>query len=201
MIMNKDLNSPYELEELQGMGFIQIGENVKVDRTCVFYGTPNIALESNIRVDAYCVFSAGEAGIKIGSFVHIATGVSILGSGGVTIEDFVGLSARVSVFSSNDDYTGGSMTNPTVPERYRNVRSAQVIFRRHAVVGCGSVILPGVELGVGASIGALTLVNKSIPPFTVVSGNPMRKIGMRGRRLLEYESQLRTALGTKTNNT
>jgi acetyltransferase-like isoleucine patch superfamily enzyme len=43
----------------------------------------------------------------------------------------------------------------------------------------------------GASVGALSLVNKSVPDFAVVSGNPIRRIGTRDRRLLELEMQFR----------
>ena len=88
------------------------------------------------------------------------------------------------------------MTNPMVPTEFRNVYTAPVTLNNHAIVGAGSVILPGVTVGVGASIGALTLVNKSVPDFTVVTGNPPRKIGMRSRDVLERECEFRQRLAS-----
>jgi dTDP-4-amino-4,6-dideoxy-D-glucose acyltransferase len=184
----------YSSEELRSIGLGSVGESVFVDRTCRFHGPGNITLGSHVRIDAYCVLSAGEGGIAIGSFVHLATGVSIVGCGRVVIEDFAGLSAKVSVFSSNDDYTGGSMTNPMVPVQYRNITIAPITVRRHAIVGAGSVVLPGVEIGIGAAVGALTLVRKSVRDFAIVSGNPMCVIGERGRQLLDYEKEIRASL-------
>lgn len=181
----------YSAEELKEIGLHRIGENVRIDRTCRLYGAANIAIGSNVRIDAYCVLSAGPAGISIGSFVHISTGTILLGSGGVTLEDFVGLSARVCVFSSNDDYSGEALTGPMVPSEFRNVLSDRVIFRRHAIIGAGSVLLPGIEIGVGAAVGALTLVKKSVPEFTIAAGNPMRMIGKRSRQILHHEEKLR----------
>jgi acetyltransferase-like isoleucine patch superfamily enzyme len=59
------------------------------------------------------------------------------------------------------------------------------------IVGAGSVILPGVTIGQGAAVGALTLVRKDVPPFTIVAGPRGEAIGERDRRLLELEQELR----------
>jgi galactoside O-acetyltransferase len=48
-----------------------------------------------------------------------------------------------------------------------------------------------VELGVGAAIGALTLVRKSVPCFVVMAGNPAREVAERGRAMLEREEKIR----------
>ena len=81
------------------------------------------------------------------------------------------------------------MTNPTIPDEFRNVTTAPVVLRKHALVGCGSVIMPGVTLGVGASVGALSFVNHSIPDFLVVFGTPLRKVGVRSKELLAMETR------------
>jgi len=96
------------------------------------------------------------------------------------------------LFSTNDDYTEGYMTNPTVPEGFRKVTAAPVRLGRHAIIGCGTVILPGVVVGDGSAVGALSLVKADVEPFTVVAGAPARKVGERDRvRLLEFERRLR----------
>ncbi len=178
----------YTPEELNAIGFGGIGSNVSIDRTCRFYGSPDISIGSNVRIDAYTVISSGSKGVKIGNHVHLACFVSILGNGGVVLEDFCGLSARVSIFSANDDYRSGHLTGPTVPESYRNVVSAPVVMRKHVIIGAWSVILPGVTIGLAASVGALTFVNKNIADFQVVVGHPMRTVGVRDNSILEREA-------------
>ncbi|MEI8255821.1 MAG: acyltransferase, partial [Deltaproteobacteria bacterium] len=163
-------------------------------RTVSFFEPRNIHLGSHVRIDGYTVISAAK-GLHIGNYVHIACFCQIVGAGGpVVFEDFAGLSARVSVYTSTDDYTGGSLTNPTVPDRYKQLRSGPVTLKRHVIVGCGSVLMPGVTLETGASVGALTFVNKSVPSNSVVAGHPMRVVGQRnGERLLALEAELREA--------
>ena len=117
-------------------------------------------------------------------------------SGRILMEDFSGLSSRVALYTATDDYREGYLTNPTVPDELRNVRCGSVVLRRHVVVGAGCVILPGVELGFGSSVGALSCVRKSVSELKVCVGGStsLRVIGERSReRLSALESRLRTA--------
>ncbi|MGZ5443019.1 MAG: acyltransferase [Thermoanaerobaculia bacterium] len=181
----------YSLEELRDLG-VQFGRNVQIDRSVRLFNPAGVRIGSNVRIDCFSVLSAGDDGLEIGDHVHLAMGVGIFGaSARVTIEDFAGLSARVVVFSGNDDYRDGFLTGPTVPMSYRRVTAGPVTFRRHAIIGAGSVILPGVEIGVGASVGALSLVHRPVGDFEIVAGSPARRIGERSREILERERALR----------
>jgi galactoside O-acetyltransferase len=77
-----------------------------------------------------------------------------------------------------------------VPAKYRKVSCGDVVFQKHALVGAGSIVMPGVTLGTGASVGALSFVNKNVPEFAIAAGIPIRIIGQRSRRLLELEADL-----------
>jgi len=165
---------------------------VLIDSTARFFGAEHIAIGSDVRIDAYSVISAGEPGVEIGDHVHLGTGVQIFGRAGVVLEDFVGLASGVRVYSENDDYVGGALTGPTVPDDVREVYAAPVHFGKHVIVGAQTVILPGVVVGQAAAVGALSLVSKSVSPDEIVVGNPLRSIGKRdGERLTELERQLR----------
>ena len=69
------------------------------------------------------------------------------------------------------------------------MRRGRVILRPHVIVGCGSVILPGVTLERGVAVGALSLVNKNVPEFLIVSGQPARRVGVRNRARLDALEQ------------
>ena len=81
------------------------------------------------------------------------------------------------------------MTNPMVPTEFTHVTHADVILRKHVIVGAGSVILPGVTLDEGVSVGALSLVNRDCQAFGVYSGTPVRRIKERKRDLLAIEAE------------
>lgn len=173
--------------QIEAMGFAHVGCDVKLSDRASFYGVSRIAIGDHTRIDDFCVLSAGEGGIQIGAYVHIAIQSSLMGAGPITLEDFAGLSSRVAIYSSNDDYSGAHMTNPTVPVEFTGVSHAPVHLGRHVIVGAGSVVLPGVTLHEGVAVGALSLVRKDGEPFTIYAGNPARRIGSRRRDLLALE--------------
>ena len=178
----------YSREELEKIGFATLGENVLVHKTVQMFSPQSIHIGDDVRIDCFSLLSAGEDGIRIGSNVHLAAGVYIFGAGGsVVIEDFCGFSSRVTLYTASDDYSEGYLTNPTVPEDYKKITRGPVHIKKHAIMGSGSVIMPDTVIGVAAAVGALTFVNKHIGEFLIVSGNPMRIIGKRNRKILEME--------------
>ena len=171
------------------MGFAEIGDNVLVDKSVILIGINRIKIGSNVRIDALSLVITSGMEIRIGSGVHIAAGTKLFGTAGITLGSYSGISAGVSIFSQSDDYSSGALANPLVPETLRNVKSSRVEVKPYAIVGANSVVLPGVIIGKGASIGALSFVNKSVPDFTIVTGNPLRKIGIReSKNINEHES-------------
>jgi dTDP-4-amino-4,6-dideoxy-D-glucose acyltransferase len=177
-------------EQLQKVGFAAVGDNVFISEKASFYRPEMISIGSHARIDDFCVLSAGDGGIEIGNYTHIAVFTSLIGKGKIKLNDFSNISSRVSIYSSNDDYSGEYMTNPMVPSEFTGVTHADVEVGRHVIVGSGSVILPGVVLEEGVTVGALSLVNKNCDSFGIYAGVPMRKIGERKRRLLDLEKTL-----------
>lgn len=176
-------------EAVEQMGFASVGENVQISDRASFYGVSRISIGSNVRIDDFCVLSAGVGGITIGQHVHIAVYSSMIGAGEIILSDFCNISSRVSIYSSNDDYSGATLTNPTVPSAYTSVTHADVFLGRHVIVGSGSVILPGVTLEQGVAVGALSLVTRNCTAFGIYAGNPARRISERKRDLLELEQR------------
>jgi dTDP-4-amino-4,6-dideoxy-D-glucose acyltransferase len=171
-----DFLSAKELMELQ-LG--ACGESVRISRRALILSPERVHIGSNSRIDAFCVISGSSKGVFIGSHVHMSAYVSILGADRVTIEDFCTVSVRCSLFTSNDDYLGFGLTNPTVPERYREVVNGPIHLKEHCIIGCGSIILPNVRIGRSAAVGALSLIKSDVDDFAIVAGVPMRRIGTR----------------------
>lgn len=179
----------YNKQELLNLEFKSIGDNIKISKKTSFYGNSRISIGNNVRIDDFCVLSAGKGGIEIGDYVHIAIYSSLQGEGKITLQDYTGISSKVSIYSSNDDYSGEYMTNPTLPSKYTNVHYADVLICKHVIIGCGSIILPGVTLNDGVAIGAMSVVYDNCDEFYIYKGNPATKLLKRNRNLLEIEKK------------
>ncbi|MGL5129730.1 MAG: acyltransferase [Aeromonas popoffii] len=184
-------------QQLSSMGFAELGSNVLISDKASIYGASRIKIGSNVRIDDFCVLSAGDGGIEIGSYIHIAVYSSLIGAGQITLANFVNISSRVAIYSSNDDYSGEYMTNPMVPAEYTNVTHANVTLAKHVIIGSGSVVLPGVNIYEGAAVGSLSMVTKDCDAFGVYIGVPAKKIKYRKQDLLKFEEFLISELNIK----
>lgn len=168
--------------QLLELGFGSLGKNVLISDKCSLYNTSNIFLGNDIRIDDFSVISAGDGGIYIGDYVHIACYVSLIGKGKIELQDFCGISGRTSIYSSSDDYTGNFLTNPTVPDDLRKVISATVTIGRHVIIGTGCCVLPGITIGDGAAVGACSLVTKNVNKGKFVFGIPAKVLKERSNK-------------------
>jgi acetyltransferase-like isoleucine patch superfamily enzyme len=55
-----------------------------------------------------------------------------------------------------------------------------VVIEEDATVGAGAIVLPNVTIGRGSIVTAGSVVTKSVPPKTMVQGNPAQPIAMGG---------------------
>jgi galactoside O-acetyltransferase len=176
-------------QELKALGLANCGKNVSISDKASIYNPSKISIGNNVRIDDFCVISAGEGGIFLGNYIHLAVYSSIIGAGKVTFSDFGGLSSRASIYSSNDDYSGEYLAGPTVPSQYLRIKHADVSIGKYVAIGSGSIILPGVIVEDGVVVTALSVVNKNCAAFGVYAGN--RRIRERSRHLIELADQIR----------
>lgn len=176
------MDSFYNDDELKEIGLKSIGQNVLVSRKCSLYGCGGISLDSNVRIDDFCILSGR---ITIGNYVHIAAGTYLYGGdAGIVIEDYSTLSSRCAVYALTDDYSGNSMTNPMVSERYRDVFSSQVKIESYVIIGTGCTILPGIHIGEGCAVGAMSFVNKNLESWTMYKGIPATAYKKRMKKMM-----------------
>lgn len=181
-------NQAYKLE------LAQVGQDVIIWPQAKIVSPEVIAIGDSVIIDDF-VFIMGGKSTQIGSFVHIASFTSITGGGELVMEDFTALSSGVRVFTGNEDYLGGCLTNSSVPYPYRLPTRSFVHVRKHSIIGTNTVILPGVVIGEGAAIGANSLVTKDCEPWKIYAGSPAKAVKTRPQdKLLELEAQLRQEL-------
>jgi len=146
------------------------------------YGT--VTIGENVRIDDFCILTGN---ITIGNNVHIACFTFLSGASGfIAIGDYVGIGSRTTILTACDDFSGKSMNNPTIPDEYKpGLHQGPVVLCKHVIVGAHTVILPGVTIHEGCSVGAFGLVKQDLEAWGVYAGVPAKRIGDRARDLLE----------------
>jgi acetyltransferase-like isoleucine patch superfamily enzyme len=147
---------------------IQIGSNSRIlgAVTCKSSGQISIGNYTNIEenVSIQCLTN-----IKIGSFCGIAEGTLIADNNNHPTEVTARIEHRIRVSTGGLGYLGlgnGWEMSDTAP-----------VVIGDAVWICGnSTILKGVTIGDGAIVARGSVVTKDVEPYTVVAGNPAKKV-------------------------
>ena len=178
--------------QLREAGFRSVGENVRIAKNCTIIGVENISIGDNVIIDGYCtIVAVGTGWLRLGSHIHIGSYSHLSAGDGIEMQDFSGLSQGVRIYSRTDDYSGNSLTNPTIPPNYSKIIRGTVTLEKHVIIGSGTVVLPKVTLAEGAAVGAQSLVTKNLKPWEIYFGSPVKRLKSRSRDLLANEAMLR----------
>lgn len=105
--------------------------------------------------------------ITLGKNIFINHACTFLDLGGITIEDNVQIGPKVNLITEN---------HPVDPTRRKDLDLGAVVIRRNVWIGAGATILPGVTIGEDSIVAAGAVVNRDVPPRTIVGGIPARII-------------------------
>ena len=160
---------------LRGKNQIKIGEGF----TCGF----------NCRLDALNFNKLDGFLIEIGNNVEINDSVHIGAVEKVIIEDGVLIASRVYITDHNHgSYKGSQQDNPLVAPKDRKIFSSPVKICKNVWLGEMVCVLQGVTIGEGSIIGAMSVVTKDIPPYSIAIGSPARVIKTFNFEINSWES-------------
>ena len=105
--------------------------------------------------------------------------------------DFSGCAAGCRLMTGTDDYSGRSLTNPSVPMKYKpHMIRGKITIGRFAILGTNTVINPDINIGEGAATIVNTYVTKDLAPWSLYGGSPARKIKDRKKDMVDLSVEL-----------
>lgn len=171
--------------------FKAIGDDVFIDKKAIIKRAHLVSFGSHCAVDAGAFITTRAS---IGSYVHIGPYVTIIGGEGgeIIIEDFATIAAGARIICRGEEHLGFGLIGPTIPEAYTDkLIGGKVRINKFANILTNAVVFPGITIGVGAVIGANTVMHMDAEPWTIYLGNPARKIKKRdGSRMIAFADKL-----------
>jgi len=183
------------------INFDDIGPYIKYDPSVIFGSNASINILNKPDRPSFCIeidkdsqimgnltILRPEAKIKIGKRTQMSgcllsahtveIGDDVLIAGGTTIWDNDSHSIfwkyrKNDVMQCGIDYRKNP-DNWILNKDWTNVKMAPVIIENKVWIGFNAAILKGVTIGEGSVIGAMSIVTKNIPPYSIVAGNPAR---------------------------
>ena len=135
-------------------GKIEIGNNAILYPNITFSGNGTIVIGSNCKIGQNTILYANK-------------------NGGIEIGDNTIIAAQTYIIDSNHGM------NKNKPISMQPLSSSKITIGNDVWIGANATILCGVHISNGAIIGAKALVNKDVPPYSIVAGIPAKIIGFR----------------------
>lgn len=130
-----------------------VGENTVINMRTYILGPGRFSVGANTHINQGCLIDTRCEGVRIGNSVSI--------------------SHRVMILTGSHDIMSRNFPGRFIP----------VEICDHVWIGAGAIILQGVKIGEGAVVAAGAVVTKSVAPYSVVGGVPVRIIGSRSHEL------------------
>jgi len=169
--------------------FKSFGKDVEIYPQAKIIKPEVIEIGDYSRIDDFCFIYGGQ-GIKIGNCCHLGAYTSIVGGGYIEFADFVGVAQYVQFVNGANDYRDPSVhMTQALHDNDPSVIRKPIYLEKDVLILSKAIILPGVRIGEGAVVGALSMVNKDVAPWDVVAGIPARVIGNRPRVIAKDKIQ------------
>lgn len=175
----------YSRSELMAMGFRSLGQNVAISKRTTIDNPSTISLGNNVKIGSFVILSGS---VEIGNFVHIASFCGLYGGAGIKIGDFISISNFVRLITQSDDYSGRSMSAPFMPDELKFAQKCEAIeVQKHAIIGSGSLLLPGAKMLIGAALGAQSMLKIQTKEWSIYGGVPAKFLKAREKNILNLE--------------
>ena len=150
----------------------KVGSKVSLAKGCIFTRPACITLGSRVSIERDVFFKVVAQGtvVSIGELAFIGRGVEFDAMQEITVGDH----SQIAPHCFITDHDHGIARELRIDQQPCN--PAPVHIGSDVWLGYGVVVLPGVNIGDGAIVGANSVVTRDVASMTVIAGVPARKI-------------------------
>ncbi|HKI18860.1 MAG TPA: acyltransferase, partial [Isosphaeraceae bacterium] len=155
----RNVHTGVYIHYIQGQGELIVGDDVLVDGKCTFgfaarfSDRPTLTIGDHSGIGHGCGFTVAKR-ITIGRHCRIGGGVLMFDASG-----------------HPSDPSGRLAKLPPSPDEVRPITLEDNVW-----IGGRCTIFPGVTIGEGSVVSAGSVVTADVPPYTLVAGNPARRV-------------------------
>ena len=166
-------NGPYMIQ-----GYKSLKRNVQLKRTRIsnstFIDAPSyFDIEDNVYIGHHCFIEASH-GVKIGTGCQLTNFITITSH-----------SSHDAIRLNGANYKGGSDTI--------GYQTGSIEIGEYTFIGPYATLMPGTKIGKGSIVSAYSYVTGDFPDFSIIQGNPAKRIGDtrdRDKKYLKENPQL-----------
>lgn len=150
---------------------LKCGKNTFIEGRCEFKPDGQIIIGNNTTICRWSCFRPWGGYIRIGNNCSVNSFCFLSGNGGIEIGDNVRIATQCVIVSANHNFQ-----STEVPITFQGETAKKIVISDDCWLGAGVKVLAGVTIGTGSVIAAGTVVNRDIPPYSVVAGVPGKVI-------------------------
>ncbi|MDW1755875.1 acyltransferase [Vibrio sp. Vb2535] len=164
--MKSKLN-PLSISKLREIGFGTVLVNVLFQRVLMINRSFPLMVNFTSRVThSNNIEIIKDRGFGLQNSFAVSGGCYIQAKNGIIIHSSTIFAPGVKIISANHDLN----------DKKEHISSKPIYIGKDVWIGTNAIILPGVNIGDGAIIGAGSVVTKDIPPYSVCAGVPAKII-------------------------
>lgn len=144
--------------------------------SALIYNSENVKVDPSALITEFVIVRAPTSELKVGKHSQIGPNSVILtGQHGITIGESVMIAPHCVMAAGNHEYR-----NLNLPMMFAgDFSNGPIIIEDDVWIGANCTITDNVTIGKGSIIGANSLVNKSIEPYSIAGGVPCKVISSR----------------------
>lgn len=153
---------------------LRLGKNVHIDKCLIYAEGRGVSFSDNVSIGFSAYINSLKGNISVSKNSSIGPFVVMYGEFGLLIGQDCLIAANSSLIASNHKYANNESLI-----RKQGTFGQGIVLKNNIWVGCGSIILDGVNLENGCVVGAMSLVKNSFKSNSLIYGSPAKFIKSR----------------------